>query len=89
MCACVGGCVHACLHVFECVWMCSWVYFCAGGWTHVCCVTPMSACIVLSLTPGCEYLQDVQINHIEMHPSGRRLLVHCRDNVLRMFDLRV
>lgn len=63
--------------------------FCAGGWTHVCCVTSVSACIVLSLTPGCECLQDVQINHIEMHPSGRRLLVHCRDNVLRMFDLRV
>ncbi|KAL8612119.1 hypothetical protein ACOMHN_013998 [Nucella lapillus] len=34
-------------------------------------------------------LKDVQINHIEMHPSGRRLLVHCRDNVIRMFDLRV
>ncbi|KAK7492879.1 hypothetical protein BaRGS_00015826 [Batillaria attramentaria] len=34
-------------------------------------------------------LKDVQINYIEMHPSGRRLLVHCRDNVIRMFDLRV
>ncbi|KAK6171988.1 hypothetical protein SNE40_018397 [Patella caerulea] len=34
-------------------------------------------------------LKDIPINFIKMHPSGRRLLVHCRDNIIRMFDLRV
>ncbi|XP_046556867.1 LOW QUALITY PROTEIN: jouberin-like [Haliotis rubra] len=34
-------------------------------------------------------LKNVAINSIRMHPSGRRLLLHCRDNILRMLDLRV
>ncbi|XP_067677966.1 jouberin-like [Haliotis asinina] len=34
-------------------------------------------------------LKNVPINSIRMHPSGRRLLLHCRDNILRMLDLRV
>ncbi|XP_062517863.1 jouberin-like [Corticium candelabrum] len=34
-------------------------------------------------------LKGISINHIEVHPNGRRLLIHCRDNVVRLFDLRV
>ena len=28
------------------------------------------------------------VNRLQMHPSGRRLLVHVRDNIIRMLDLR-
>lgn len=28
------------------------------------------------------------VNHLVLHPSGRRLLVHVRDNIVRMLDLR-
>ncbi|XP_041455755.1 jouberin-like isoform X2 [Lytechinus variegatus] len=31
----------------------------------------------------------VPINSLQVHPSGRRLLVHCRDNHIRMLDLRL
>ncbi|CAG5116451.1 unnamed protein product, partial [Candidula unifasciata] len=34
-------------------------------------------------------LRDTPINFIKMHPSGRRLLVHGRNNAIFMFDLRV
>jgi jouberin len=34
-------------------------------------------------------LKGVPINHVEVHPSGRRLLIHCRDNAVRLFDLRI
>ncbi|KAH9498473.1 Jouberin [Bulinus truncatus] len=34
-------------------------------------------------------LKDTPINFIKMHPSGRRLLVHGRNNAIYMFDLRV
>ncbi|GFR59630.1 jouberin [Elysia marginata] len=34
-------------------------------------------------------LRDTPINFIKMHPSGRRLLVHARNNAILMFDLRV
>ncbi|XP_014681830.1 PREDICTED: jouberin-like isoform X1 [Priapulus caudatus] len=34
-------------------------------------------------------LQGVSVSHLEMHPSGHRLLLHCRDNALRMLDLRI
>ncbi|XP_060065201.1 jouberin-like [Ylistrum balloti] len=34
-------------------------------------------------------MKDVSINYIQLHHSGRRLLVHCRDNILRMMDLRI
>ncbi|XP_059177795.1 jouberin-like isoform X2 [Physella acuta] len=34
-------------------------------------------------------LKDTPINFIKMHPSGRRLLVHARNNSIFMFDLRV
>ena len=33
--------------------------------------------------------QGTAINFITLHPSGRRLLIHCRDNIIRMLDLRV
>lgn len=29
------------------------------------------------------------INCIQLHPRERRLLVHTRDNIIRMFDLRM
>ncbi|KAL3869318.1 hypothetical protein ACJMK2_042012, partial [Sinanodonta woodiana] len=34
-------------------------------------------------------LKNTVINHITLHHSGRRLVVHSRDNVIRMFDLRI
>ncbi|KAI8787355.1 jouberin [Biomphalaria glabrata] len=34
-------------------------------------------------------LKETPINYIKMHPSGRRLLVHGRNNAIYMFDLRV
>ncbi|XP_041358926.1 jouberin-like [Gigantopelta aegis] len=34
-------------------------------------------------------LKNIPINHIVMHPSGRRLLLHSRDNMMRMLDLRI
>ncbi|ESO98402.1 hypothetical protein LOTGIDRAFT_62094, partial [Lottia gigantea] len=34
-------------------------------------------------------IKDTPINYMKMHPSGRKLLVHCRDNIIRLFDLRV
>ncbi|XP_052095753.1 jouberin-like isoform X1 [Mytilus californianus] len=34
-------------------------------------------------------LKDTPINHLKLHHSGRRLLVHSRDNIIRMVDLRV
>ncbi|XP_062592731.1 jouberin-like isoform X1 [Saccostrea cucullata] len=34
-------------------------------------------------------LKDVPINCLTLHHNGRRLLVHSRDNIIRMFDLRV
>ncbi|XP_071499976.1 jouberin-like [Diadema antillarum] len=33
--------------------------------------------------------QGIPINSLQIHPSGRRLLVHCRDNNIRMMDLRL
>ncbi|XP_078068694.1 jouberin [Mustelus asterias] len=34
-------------------------------------------------------LKGVPINHLEVHPNGRRLLIHARDSILRVMDLRV
>ncbi|XP_064605140.1 jouberin-like [Liolophura sinensis] len=34
-------------------------------------------------------LMGTPINYLKMHPSGRRLLVHSRDNMIRMIDLRI
>ncbi|XP_052257208.1 jouberin-like isoform X2 [Dreissena polymorpha] len=34
-------------------------------------------------------IKGTVINFITLHPRERRLLVHCRDNVIRMFDLRI
>ncbi|ELT92642.1 hypothetical protein CAPTEDRAFT_228034 [Capitella teleta] len=34
-------------------------------------------------------LMGTAINNIALHPNGRRLLVHCRDGKLRLFDLRM
>ncbi|XP_071837617.1 jouberin-like isoform X4 [Apostichopus japonicus] len=36
-----------------------------------------------------EELENVPINSLQIHPSGRRLLVHGRDNNIRMMDLRL
>ena len=36
-----------------------------------------------------EELKNVAINCLQIHPNGRRLLVHSRDNTLRTLDLRV
>ncbi|XP_071954394.1 jouberin-like isoform X2 [Antedon mediterranea] len=34
-------------------------------------------------------LVGVAINNVCIHPGGKRLLVHCRDNIIRMLDLRI
>uniref|UniRef100_UPI00398EEB01 jouberin isoform X2 n=1 Tax=Pristiophorus japonicus TaxID=55135 RepID=UPI00398EEB01 len=34
-------------------------------------------------------VKGVPINHLEVHPNGRRLLIHARDSTLRVMDLRV
>ncbi|XP_070556503.1 jouberin-like isoform X2 [Ptychodera flava] len=34
-------------------------------------------------------MEGVIINSIKLHPSGRRLLIHGRDNHIRMLDLRI
>jgi len=33
--------------------------------------------------------QGTAVNMLQMHPSGRRLLVHTRNNRLQLIDLRV
>ncbi|NXG52273.1 AHI1 protein, partial [Psilopogon haemacephalus] len=34
-------------------------------------------------------LKGTPINHLEMHPNGRRLLIHAKDSTLRIMDLRI
>ncbi|OXB68423.1 hypothetical protein ASZ78_010044, partial [Callipepla squamata] len=34
-------------------------------------------------------LRGTPVNHLEVHPNGRRLLVHARDSTLRIMDLRI
>uniref|UniRef100_UPI00358FBE35 jouberin-like n=1 Tax=Myxine glutinosa TaxID=7769 RepID=UPI00358FBE35 len=34
-------------------------------------------------------LKGVPINHLNLHPNGRQLLVHAREGALRLFDLRI
>ncbi|XP_043943044.1 jouberin [Protopterus annectens] len=34
-------------------------------------------------------LKGVSVNHLEMHPNGRRLLIHAKDSILRVMDLRI
>uniref|UniRef100_A0A671NF49 Abelson helper integration site 1 n=1 Tax=Sinocyclocheilus anshuiensis TaxID=1608454 RepID=A0A671NF49_9TELE len=34
-------------------------------------------------------LNGVPINSLEVHPNGRRLLIHAKDSVLRVMDLRI
>lgn len=34
-------------------------------------------------------LQGISINSLEVHPNGRRLLIHAKDSVLRVMDLRI
>ncbi|KFR07371.1 Jouberin, partial [Opisthocomus hoazin] len=34
-------------------------------------------------------IQGTPINHLELHPNGRRLLIHAKDSTLRIMDLRI
>lgn len=34
-------------------------------------------------------LSGVPINMLQLHPNGRYLLIHAKDSVLRMMDLRL
>ncbi|XP_056151400.1 jouberin [Lampris incognitus] len=34
-------------------------------------------------------LRSIPINMLEIHPNGRRLLIHAKDSVLRVMDLRI
>ncbi|XP_042744437.1 jouberin isoform X4 [Lagopus leucura] len=34
-------------------------------------------------------LKGIPINHLEVHPNGRRLLIHAKDSTLRITDLRI
>ncbi|XP_074846616.1 jouberin isoform X2 [Carettochelys insculpta] len=33
--------------------------------------------------------KGIPINHLEVHPNGRRLLIHAKDSTLRIMDLRI
>ncbi|XP_062428498.1 jouberin isoform X2 [Rhea pennata] len=34
-------------------------------------------------------IKGTPINHLEVHPNGRRLLIHAKDSTLRIMDLRI
>ncbi|XP_037247891.1 jouberin [Falco rusticolus] len=34
-------------------------------------------------------IKGTPINHLEVHPNGRRLLIHARDSTVRIMDLRI
>ncbi|NXK29837.1 AHI1 protein, partial [Piprites chloris] len=34
-------------------------------------------------------IKGTPINHLEVHPNGRRLLIHAKDSTLRIIDLRI
>ncbi|NXQ41529.1 AHI1 protein, partial [Catharus fuscescens] len=34
-------------------------------------------------------IKGTQINHLEVHPNGRHLLIHAKDSTLRIMDLRI
>ncbi|XP_066467319.1 jouberin [Tiliqua scincoides] len=34
-------------------------------------------------------IKGIAINHLEVHPNGRRLLIHARDSTVRIMDLRI
>ncbi|XP_017933751.1 jouberin isoform X2 [Manacus vitellinus] len=34
-------------------------------------------------------IKGTPINHLEVHPNGRRLLIHAKDSILRIIDLRI
>ncbi|NXM02860.1 AHI1 protein, partial [Tyrannus savana] len=34
-------------------------------------------------------IKGIPINHLEVHPNGRRLLIHAKDSTLRIIDLRI
>ncbi|KAJ1154756.1 hypothetical protein NDU88_007499 [Pleurodeles waltl] len=34
-------------------------------------------------------LKGISVNHLEVHPNGRRLLIHAKDSALRVMDLRI
>ncbi|NWQ78083.1 AHI1 protein, partial [Columbina picui] len=34
-------------------------------------------------------IKGIPINHLEVHPNGRRLLIHAKDSNLRIMDLRI
>ncbi|NXI72638.1 AHI1 protein, partial [Anseranas semipalmata] len=34
-------------------------------------------------------IRGTPINHLEVHPNGRRLLIHAKDSTLRIMDLRI
>ncbi|XP_078505356.1 jouberin isoform X2 [Lissotriton helveticus] len=34
-------------------------------------------------------LKGISVNHLEVHPNGRRLLIHAKDSTLRVMDLRI
>ncbi|XP_063165762.1 jouberin [Candoia aspera] len=34
-------------------------------------------------------IKGTAINHLEVHPNGRRLLIHAKDSIVRIMDLRI
>lgn len=34
-------------------------------------------------------IKGIAINHLEVHPNGRRLLIHAKDSTVRLMDLRI
>ncbi|XP_002935854.3 jouberin isoform X2 [Xenopus tropicalis] len=36
-----------------------------------------------------DYMKGIPVNHLQLHPNGRRLLIHSKDSTLRIMDLRI
>lgn len=49
----------------------------------------VNVCTLSLQTIGEKDLSGIPINMLQLHPNGRCLLIHAKDSVLRMMDLRM
>lgn len=49
----------------------------------------INVCTLSLQTIGEKDLSGIPINMLQLHPNGRCLLIHAKDSVLRMMDLRM
>ena len=57
-------------------------------------MTPSHVCFIDELMLLWQRIEErdlggTPINLLEVHPNGRRLLIHAKDSVLRVMDLRM